>query len=156
MLKIACRRTGWGFLDDVQNINSNCRIIMWAGTYNFLMNRGYVLIEMISLKMYKKQTYCSHGAPCSVRDLNPPRCSESESTLHVLYERQERTEWFPFVFRRKVISTGLEVQFINGRCKMDVLGEVQMKFDFRSAWPIFPKSFGPCLCFSSTSRVLAY
>ena len=28
-------QAGRGFLNDVQNINSNCDITMWAGIYNF-------------------------------------------------------------------------------------------------------------------------
>ena len=73
MLKIAYRRAGRGFHNYVQNMNSNCRIIMWAGTEFaiFLSIEEYVVIEMISFKMYKKQTFCSHGDPCSIRDLIP-------------------------------------------------------------------------------------
>ena len=51
--KNSAPRAGRGFLNDVQNINSNCDITMWAGIYNFLVHRGggYVLIEIISIKI---------------------------------------------------------------------------------------------------------
>ena len=35
----------------------------------FLCIGEYVLMEFISLKMYKMKTYFSHGAPWSTRDL---------------------------------------------------------------------------------------
>ena len=38
--KNSAPRAERGFLNDVQNTNSNCDITMWAGIYNFLMNRG--------------------------------------------------------------------------------------------------------------------
>ena len=38
--KNSAPRADRGFLNDVQNTNSNCDIAMWAGIYNFLMHRG--------------------------------------------------------------------------------------------------------------------
>ena len=38
--KNSAPRADRGFLNDVQNTNSNCDITMWAGIYNFLMHRG--------------------------------------------------------------------------------------------------------------------
>ena len=47
MLKIAFPPDWSGFLNVVQNMNSNCRIIMWADTYIF-----YALGSMLWLKLY--------------------------------------------------------------------------------------------------------
>ena len=62
---------------------------MWAGTKTFLCKGEYVLIEIISLKMYKMQTNCSHGALCSTRDQISSQWTESKSKLYVWDERTE-------------------------------------------------------------------
>ena len=49
--KNSAPRADRGFLNDVQNINSNFDITMWAGIYNFLMHRGVCFIEIISFKI---------------------------------------------------------------------------------------------------------
>ena len=67
--KNSAPRADRGFLNDFQNTNSHCDIIMWAGIYNFLMNMGVCFDWNYFLYDYKMQTYWSHGAPCSTRDL---------------------------------------------------------------------------------------
>ena len=69
--KNSAPRADRGFLNDVQNTSSNCDITMWAGIYNFLMHRGACFDWNYFLKDYKMQTYWSHGAPSSTRDLIP-------------------------------------------------------------------------------------
>ena len=69
--KNSAPRADRGFLNDVQNTNSNYDITMWAGIYYFLMQRGVCFDWNYFLLDYKMQTYWSHGAPCSTRDLIP-------------------------------------------------------------------------------------
>ena len=69
--KNSAPRADRGFINDVQNTNSNCDITMWAGIYNFLMHRVVCFDWNYFPEDYKIQTYWSHGAPCSTRDLIP-------------------------------------------------------------------------------------
>ena len=64
---------------------------MWAF---FFCIGEYALFEIIPFKMYKMQTNCSHGVPCSTRDLIPSQWAESESTLYVWMTRENRMEIF--------------------------------------------------------------
>ena len=88
--KNSAPRADGGFLNDVQNTNSNCGITMWAGIYNFLVYREYVLIEIISFKITR----------CKLTEVTGPivpleiKSHECESTLYVRMTTENRMDNF--------------------------------------------------------------
>ena len=64
--KKACLRASWRFLNGEQNMNSNCLISMRSGNSNSLCKGKHVLNKIISMKMFKTQTYyASYGISSS-------------------------------------------------------------------------------------------
>ena len=124
--KDSALRAGRGFLNDVQNINSNCDITMWAGIYNFPMHRGVCFDWNYFHEDYKMQTYWSFGDPCSTRDLIPWKWKN----IMCMNEKREPNRYFSYPLGNVISIDSTVVGSSNHQFALDPISMLYSGFVF--------------------------